>query len=389
MTLANKSEQSTGETAQSYFLHSLLILELSLFILYMVALLICLAAELTAQETWEAQQLLVASARKYQEIGSYQSHATGRRPLGEGLSCKVELTFAYAASRMTPSDLPVPMLPQAIKSRLLGVFDQQDRPTTGSRPCAEPGPAFSFDQMAWRVTSAKISGTETVRGHICKIVEVQYEGTRRNPNGEPVRYWIEPATKTIWKMQFTKTDTLSKTGKAGDLAHWTVVWDSWNEDQAPPDWQVDLARNTIAKEQIALIGREAPEVTGRSLRGEPFQLSRLKGAVVVLDFWATWCGPCAEEMASLEHLKLSLSGKEVEIWSISEETSETAKRWLAERKRTLPTAIVARDTSFRAYRIDSLPQIVMIDRRGTIAHHWVGLKNENDLRQAIEVLLAQ
>jgi hypothetical protein len=64
-------------------------------------------------------------------------------------------------------------------------------------------------------------------------------------------------------------------------------------------------------------------------------------------------------------------------------------RWLAERKRPLPTAIVARDTSFRAYRIDALPQIALIDRRGVVAHHWVGLTSENNLRHAIEVLLAK
>jgi hypothetical protein len=58
-----------------------------------------------------------------------------------------------------------------------------------------------------------------------KIFEVQYEGRRRNPKGEPVRYWIDPETRTIWKMQFSEPDALSKNG---DLARWTVVWDSWN-----------------------------------------------------------------------------------------------------------------------------------------------------------------
>jgi hypothetical protein len=52
-----------------------------------------------------------------------------------------------------------------------------------------------------------------------KIFEVQYEGRRRNPKGEPVRYWIDPETRTIWKMQFSEPDALSK---SGDLARWRM-----------------------------------------------------------------------------------------------------------------------------------------------------------------------
>jgi hypothetical protein len=68
-------------------------------------------------------------------------------------------------------------------------------------------------------------GSATVNSHPGKSFEVQYEGTRRNPKGEPVRYWIDPETRTIWKVQFSEPDALSKNG---DLARWTVIWDSWN-----------------------------------------------------------------------------------------------------------------------------------------------------------------
>jgi cytochrome c biogenesis protein CcmG, thiol:disulfide interchange protein DsbE len=347
----------------------------------------CVVSMLAAQEGTDAQRLLEDTARKYQDIGSYESSAVARRALDGGLTLQVKLRFAYAAPKMTPPELPVPMLPQTVLVQFLGVFDQQDRPVSTSRSFAAPGPVFSFDEIAYRVTSARIVAIETVNTHICKVVEVKYEGgLHRKWKDEVVRYWIEPATNTIWKMQFSEPDPLSKTD---EIVRWTVVWDSWDEDHAPPVWLVEAGKKTSGTERTALIGQSAPEVREQSPTGGPFQLSKLKGSIVVLDFWATWCGPCAEEMASLERLKVSLSGKQVEVWSVTEDNPETAKRWLAERNRTLPTAIIAPDTAFQSYNIESIPQVVIIDRMGVVAHQWAGLQNEKHLRQAIDALLAQ
>jgi peroxiredoxin len=153
---------------------------------------------------------------------------------------------------------------------------------------------------------------------------------------------------------------------------------------------VDAGKSVmVGKERTFLIGREAPDVKGQSLTGESFRLSQLKGAVVVLDFWATWCGPCSEEMAALERLKASLSNTGVEIWSVTEDDPKAVKRWFEERRRTLPTTIIPRKTAFRSYNVDSLPQIAIINRKGIVANHWDGLKNEKDLRRAIEALLVQ
>lgn len=143
------------------------------------------------------------------------------------------------------------------------------------------------------------------------------------------------------------------------------------------------------KERPALVGHQAPNVIGNSLTGKPFRLSKLNGDVVVLDFWATWCGPCAEEMASLERLQSTLAGEKVQIWGITESKSDDAKRWMVEHKRGLPTAVVSPETAFRAYHVDSLPQIVIIDRNGAVVNHWAGLKREADLRQVIEKLAIQ
>jgi len=79
-----------------------------------------------------------------------------------------------------------------------------------------------------------------------------------------------------------------------------------------------------------------------SLSGDPFRLSNLKGMVVVLDFWGTWCGPCSEEMASLERLRSSLSGKAVQIWSVTEDKPDAAERLMLARRSTLDMRSVRR-----------------------------------------------
>jgi len=334
----------------------------------------------------DAVQLLEGSAHKYQQIGSYQASATAERPLDGQVTERIPLMFSYASARMTPPDLPVPMMPQAILEMRPKVIDHQGQAVDLAPPSAGPGPPFlQFDQIAWRVVSARITGTETVRAHPCEIVEVQYEGKSRNPAGEPVRYWIEATNGTIWKMQFSEQD---REQPASSPTRWTIVWDSWIEDQPPPGWALQGIKSLVTAERPALIGHQAPEIQGNYLDGESFSLSKLKGYVVVLDFWATWCGPCAEEMASLEQLKKLLSEKKVKIVSVTEDNPVKAKRWVAERKRNLPVAIVPPNTAFSSYGIDELPQLVVIDQNGIVAHHWAGMKSERDLRTEIESLLA-
>lgn len=182
----------------------------------------CLAWLLVARGTADPVSQLKAVARKYQDIGSYESSASGRRPLGAGVFGQLQLKFAYAAVRMTPKNLPIPILPQVIRMRLQ-IVDEHSKPAAATNVGFNgPGPVFDFAQIAWGVARARQIGNEMVRGHPCEIIEVQYENRRRNLAFQPIKYWIDPATNTVWKMQFDEPSQPS-------IAHWTVVWDSWIE----------------------------------------------------------------------------------------------------------------------------------------------------------------
>jgi hypothetical protein len=99
------------------------------------------------------------------------------------------------------------------------VLDQHKSPPKGTCSFSGPGSAFSFDQVAWRVTSAKTMGSATVNSHPARFLRCSTRARVEIRKGEPVRYWIDPETRTIWKMQFSEPDALSKNG---DLARWRM-----------------------------------------------------------------------------------------------------------------------------------------------------------------------
>lgn len=351
--------------------------------------LLCLTATLRAQEATSALSLLKETAHKYQTLGSYEYSATAERPLDGGYIGKAHISFGYASPKFTPADLPVPSLDSGMVG-VSGIYDREGKPAPpdyvkfhGSFPLVI-GPPIALTEINWRVVDATITGSEAVQSHECRIVAVRYEVTRRTPGGNLVRYWIDPQTYLIWKVQFSQLDPLSKTTR---LARWTMTWDTWIENQPPSDWLIEAGKKQGAEQRTVLTGRAAPEIEGYSLAGKPFQLSALKGSVVVLDFWGTWCGPCSEEMNTLESLKSSLAGKPVEIWSVTQDKPDTARRWIAERGHTLPTAVVPKDTAFKAYKIDAIPQLVIINPKGEVAHQRFGLKKDADLLAAVNQLI--
>lgn len=124
-----------------------------------------------------------------------------------------------------------------------------------------------------------------------------------------------------------------------------------------------------------LVGEAASDFALRSLKHENIRLSEQLGEVVLLNFWATWCGPCRQEMPLLDELYSKYRRAGLVLLSIN--IDEDRQR-AAEMAQTLgvsyPVLMDTRNEVARAYQIGTMPLTVLIDREGTIRYVSEGFK---------------
>jgi len=137
------------------------------------------------------------------------------------------------------------------------------------------------------------------------------------------------------------------------------------------------------EQHTALTGLAAADFQLKSVSGEPVRLSDLRGSVVVLDFWATWCGPCRRELPIVEKLRTEFAGK-VQFLGINDEDKGTVAGFLKKNDYQLSVLMDSRKEVHRQYGIRSIPQLFVIDREGVIRQHYVGGRSEEALRKAIQ-----
>ncbi len=121
-------------------------------------------------------------------------------------------------------------------------------------------------------------------------------------------------------------------------------------------------------------GSVAPAFRLPGLTGGETELASLRGRIVVVNFWATWCPPCVSEMPSLERLHRTLAAEGLAVLAVStDEDSAELRRFVADQGLTLP---VLRDPGGRvagdAYHTTGYPETFVIDRSGVLLQHTVG-----------------
>ena len=144
------------------------------------------------------------------------------------------------------------------------------------------------------------------------------------------------------------------------------------------------------------VGHRAPDFTLRDPQGKAVQLSRVVGEkAVFLNFWATWCPPCREEMPPMERAYRDYRAEGLEILAVSidvgEEKSAAAKvkKFMAKFKLSFPALLDHRMEVAGRYRLIGLPSTVLIDRRGVVRAVEIGYREwvSPESRQKIKDLL--
>ena len=133
-----------------------------------------------------------------------------------------------------------------------------------------------------------------------------------------------------------------------------------------------------------------PQFSYPTLAGEQWSLQENKGRIVLVNFWATWCGPCREETPALVRVYKRYRDKGFEIAGVSmdEDPAKVAPGFAKLYKVDYPI-LVPPITSALAQAIENLPTSFLVDRSGRIARTWVGAVREQDITGAVEKLLVE
>jgi len=129
--------------------------------------------------------------------------------------------------------------------------------------------------------------------------------------------------------------------------------------------------------------RERPEFALRDLAGKEWKFSDLRGKVVVVNFWATWCPPCRKEMPDLETLYQRFQAKGFVVLAISDEEAAKVEPFIKERGVTFPVLLDPGRKVNKEFIVEGIPHSFVYDREGKLVTQSIDMRTQ---KQFLEML---
>ena len=125
--------------------------------------------------------------------------------------------------------------------------------------------------------------------------------------------------------------------------------------------------------KVATVGFTAPDFTLVDTKNRTWTLSELKGKVVFINFWATWCPPCRQELPSMQELFMSMPGDKFKMLSILSNDEPTFAEKMAEDTGcTFPVMDDPDSSVGKAYGLTGVPETFIVDKEGILREKFIG-----------------
>jgi peroxiredoxin len=153
-----------------------------------------------------------------------------------------------------------------------------------------------------------------------------------------------------------------------------------------------LAAAVTVSAATPLEGAEAPDFVLKSVSGSNLRLSEYRGQVVMLSFWATWCGDCRAQLTELASMRSRYADAGVELVAVSlDQNAKQASGLAAKQHLEYPVLHDAGGEVGRLYEVSKLPVMVLIDRSGTVREVFEGYRRGNEAKylESVQALLRE
>jgi len=146
---------------------------------------------------------------------------------------------------------------------------------------------------------------------------------------------------------------------------------------------IEVIEKSFEKYASLLPDQPAPELTFTTQEGTEVKLSDFKGKMVVMDVWATWCGPCKNESPHFEALAKKYQDKEIAFIAVSIDTNKKAwNNYITEHPKTSQQLITNR-TVFADYQLEGVPRFMLIDKEGKFIECFAPAPSNPELEELI------